>query len=62
MDTLEKVSAWIAEQKEKGRETHDLDGTIFILSNNRVARISEVNGMFDLEILMPPYAVDFTKG
>lgn len=38
-----------------------MDGTIFVLSSNKAARITEADeGNFELEILLPPYAVDLT--
>lgn len=62
MDALSRVSKWITEQREEGRQSHDMNGTVFVIAPNKVARISETeDGKFDLEILMPPYVVDFTK-
>ena len=62
MDALDHVSNWITAQREEGRTTDDMDGTVFVISPNKVARITDTGeGKFDLEILMPPYVVDFTK-
>jgi hypothetical protein len=60
MDALQRISTWITQQREEGRTDGDLHGTVFVLATNKTARITEANGRFDIEILTPPFAVDFT--